>query len=236
MTFGSPLLLASLAVPLVALLAYLWIERKPPRAAISFPNLAVLAGVARRSSWKRHLIAALLLMTLVLLCVAVARPRVALASPADRATVVLVVDVSVSMNAVDVKPSRLEAAKLAIASFVDRVPCAGQDRPRRLLRRSCRARISRPPIGRSSGTRSRLCHPDTGRRSAMPLPGASTSYGSRPARQARRAVQRPRQEQSSFFPTAPRREGSWSLSREPISRGRRESRSTRLRWGRRRER
>ena len=122
MTFGSPLLLASLAVPLVALLAYLWIERKPPRAAISFPNLAVLAGVARRSSWKRHLIAALLLMTLVLLCVAVARPRVALASPADRATVVLVVDVSVSMNAVDVKPSRLEAAKLAIASFVDRVP------------------------------------------------------------------------------------------------------------------
>jgi len=122
MTFGSPLLLASLVVPLAALAGYLWLERKPPRAAIAFPNLAVLASVAGRSSWKRHLIAALLLGTIALLCVAVARPRLSLATTSDRATVVLVVDVSVSMNATDVAPSRLEAARTAIASFVERVP------------------------------------------------------------------------------------------------------------------
>jgi len=122
MTFGSPLLLASLAVPLVALAGYLWLERKPPRGAIAFPNLEVLASVTRRSSWKRHLIAALLLGTIALLCVAVARPRLSLATTSDRATVVLVVDVSVSMNATDVAPTRLEASRTAIASFVDKVP------------------------------------------------------------------------------------------------------------------
>lgn len=122
MTFGSPLLLVSLVVPVAAILGYLWIERKPPGGAISFPNLAVLAGVSGKTSWKRHLVATLILSTVALLCIAVARPRVVVAAPADRATVVLVVDVSVSMNAVDVAPSRLEAAKKAIGSFVDSVP------------------------------------------------------------------------------------------------------------------
>ncbi len=122
MSFASPLLLVALAVPVAAFLTYLWLERKPPGGAISFPNLAVLASVAGRSSWRRHLVAALLLSTLVLLCIAVARPRVVTAAPVDRATVVLVVDVSVSMNAVDVAPSRLEAARKAISSFVGRVP------------------------------------------------------------------------------------------------------------------
>ncbi len=122
MTFGSPLLLTSLAVPIAAFLAYVWAERKPPSGTISFPNLTVLAEVSGRSSWKRHLVAAIVLGTLVLLSIAVARPKLVLAAPADRATVVLVVDVSVSMNAVDVAPSRLEAAREAIRSFVDQVP------------------------------------------------------------------------------------------------------------------
>lgn len=122
MSFGSPLLLATLAVPLLALAGYVWIERRPPRDAIVFPNLAVLATVAGRSSWKRHLLAGLLLGTIALLCVAVARPRLSLDAVSDRATVVLVVDVSVSMNAVDVAPSRLEAARAAITSFADSVP------------------------------------------------------------------------------------------------------------------
>jgi Ca-activated chloride channel homolog len=122
MTFASPLLLASLALPLAALAGYLWLERKPPRAAIAYPNLAVLASVAGRSSWKRHLVAGLLLGTIAVLCVAVARPRLSLAATSDRATVVLVVDVSLSMIATDVAPSRLGAARAAIASFVDRMP------------------------------------------------------------------------------------------------------------------
>ena len=122
MTFGSPALLSTLAIPLLALVGYVWIQRRPPRAAIAFPNLAVLASVASRRSWRRHVVAGLLLATIAVLCVAVARPRLRLAAASDRATIVLVVDVSVSMNATDVSPSRLEAARAAINSFVDHVP------------------------------------------------------------------------------------------------------------------
>jgi Ca-activated chloride channel family protein len=122
MTFAAPLLLGTLVVPLLALAAYVWMQRRPPREAIAFPNLAVLATVAGRSSWRRHLVAGLLLATIALLCVAVARPKVRLPTTAARATVVLVVDVSVSMNATDVAPSRLEAARAAITSFADAVP------------------------------------------------------------------------------------------------------------------
>jgi Ca-activated chloride channel family protein len=122
MTFATPLLLATLAVPLAALAGYLWLGRRPPREAITFTNLSVLASVSRRSSWKRHLVAGLLLGTVALLCVAVARPKVSMAATSERATVVLVVDVSVSMNAEDVAPTRLDAARAAIAAFVDRVP------------------------------------------------------------------------------------------------------------------
>ena len=82
----------------------------------------MLASVATRSSWRRHLIAGLLLGAVALLCVAVARPRVPIDTTSDRATVVLVVDVSYSMVATDVAPSRLEAARAAITSFANHVP------------------------------------------------------------------------------------------------------------------
>ena len=82
----------------------------------------MLASVATRSNWRRHLIAGLLLGAVALLCVAVARPRVPIDTTSDRATVVLVVDVSYSMVATDVAPSRLEAARAAITSFANHVP------------------------------------------------------------------------------------------------------------------
>lgn len=123
MSFASPFLLATLALPLAALAGYLWLGRRPPREAITYPNLDVLAAVATGSGrWKRHLLAGLLLAAVAALCFAVARPRLPLTGPSERATVVLVVDVSISMNATDVAPSRLEAARTAITRFVDRVP------------------------------------------------------------------------------------------------------------------
>ena len=122
LSFGSPWLLACLLVPVLALAAYVWLERRPPKAAVAYPNLAVLASVVGRSSWRRHVIAGLLLAAIALLCVGVARPRIPLTTTSDQATVVLVVDVSVSMNAKDVAPTRLEAARAAIRTFVDRVP------------------------------------------------------------------------------------------------------------------
>ena len=122
LTFGTPWLLACLLVPALALAGYLWIERRPPKAAVAYPNLSVLASVTGRSSWRRHVLAGLLLAAVALLCIAVARPRIPLTTTSDRSTIVLVVDVSVSMNAKDVLPSRLEAARRAIRTFVDRVP------------------------------------------------------------------------------------------------------------------
>ena len=123
MSFASPFLLVSLLVPLAALAGYLWLERRPPRYVVTYPNVGVLAQVAgRRRPWRRHLVAALLLLALSALCVGLARPKVTMARPSERATVVLVVDVSVSMNATDVKPSRLDAAREAITRFVDQVP------------------------------------------------------------------------------------------------------------------
>jgi len=122
-SFGSPLLLLSLAVPLAALAAYLWLERRPPRYVVTYPNVSILAQVAgRRRPWRRHLVAALVLVSLTALCTGLARPRVNLARPSERATVVLVVDVSISMNATDVQPSRFGAAREAITRFVDGVP------------------------------------------------------------------------------------------------------------------
>jgi len=122
-SFESPLLLVAIAVVPLAALGYWWLQRRPSHYAVRFSNLAVLATVAgSRSSWRRHIPAALLLAALATLLVGFARPTVMRAVPSERAAVVLVVDVSGSMRAKDVQPSRLAAAKRAMERFVDRVP------------------------------------------------------------------------------------------------------------------
>jgi Ca-activated chloride channel family protein len=122
-SFGSPYLLALLAiVPVLAVLA-VWFDRRRSRYAVAFTNLELLAAVApaRRPLW-RWLPLALFLLALASASAAVARPRASVSKPADQATVVLLVDVSGSMRAADVKPSRLGAAQTAMQRFVARVP------------------------------------------------------------------------------------------------------------------
>ena len=83
----------------------------------------MLAGVARGGrQWRRHLTAAFLVASIALLCVGVARPHMALMVPSERATVIVTLDVSGSMQAEDIKPTRLDAAKSAVRRFLDRVP------------------------------------------------------------------------------------------------------------------
>ncbi len=123
MSFEAPLLLLGLVVVPLAALGYWLLLRRSTRYAVRYTNLEVLAAVAgRRRAWLRHLPAALLLASLAALCVAFARPTVTAKAPNERASVVLVVDVSGSMRADDVKPSRLAAAKQAMLSFLDRAP------------------------------------------------------------------------------------------------------------------
>jgi Ca-activated chloride channel homolog len=122
-SFASPwLLLALLIVPATLALA-LWLDRRRARYAVAFTNLELLASVAgSRRSWRRWAPLVLFLLALAAASTALARPKASVSVPASRATIVLLVDVSGSMRAADVKPTRLGAAQNAMAAFADRVP------------------------------------------------------------------------------------------------------------------
>jgi Ca-activated chloride channel family protein len=122
MSFGHPLLLLTLLVLPLLVLAYLAVERRRARYAVTFTNLDVLASVAQGRSWRRYVPPALFLLALAFLCVALARPHRSTLIASDKATVILVVDVSGSMHATDVKPTRLGAAQAAVRTFLERVP------------------------------------------------------------------------------------------------------------------
>ena len=123
MSVEAPALrLGLLLVPLAAG-GYWLVQRRRAAYAVRFTNLGVLAAVTgKRNAWRRHVPAALMLLALTALCVAFARPTITVKTPDERASVVLVVDVSGSMRATDVKPTRLAAAKRAMRSFLDRSP------------------------------------------------------------------------------------------------------------------
>jgi Ca-activated chloride channel family protein len=90
--------------------------------AIRFTNLDVLAGVVGSGYRRRFVPLVLFLLALAAACVAVARPQSTTLVPRDRATVILVLDVSRSMQSTDVKPTRLGAATEAVRTFLGRVP------------------------------------------------------------------------------------------------------------------
>jgi Ca-activated chloride channel family protein len=124
MSFASPwLLFVLLLIPVVIAYA-LWLERRRARYAVAFTNLELLAAVAATSRRRplRWLPLALFLLALVAASAALARPSAKIRVPSDKATIVLLVDVSGSMRAADVKPTRLGAAQSAMAAFADKVP------------------------------------------------------------------------------------------------------------------
>ncbi|GGP67460.1 VWA domain-containing protein [Saccharothrix coeruleofusca] len=99
---------------------YVVIQRVLRKRVLRFANLAMLDRVApKRQGWYRHVPAAFLLVAFILLTVALAGPTAEQKVPRNRATVMLVVDVSLSMKATDVKPTRLEAAQVAAKSFAE---------------------------------------------------------------------------------------------------------------------
>jgi len=123
LSFDRPLALLALALLPAIVVGFVLVRRRRTRYAVRFTNLEVLRGVTPRLSSRREAaVGGLLLAVLALLCVALARPHVNRVSPVENATVVLVVDTSRSMLAGDITPSRLEAAKAAARTFLDRVP------------------------------------------------------------------------------------------------------------------
>jgi Ca-activated chloride channel homolog len=123
MSFASPFVLWGLLLIPLGLLAYWFVQRRRIKYAARFTNLDLLANVVDASPGRRrHIPAVLALAALAALIVAMARPQAVVAVPRDDATVVLTMDGSASMNATDVPPTRLEAAKSAASSFLDDLP------------------------------------------------------------------------------------------------------------------
>ncbi|HEX6023161.1 MAG TPA: VWA domain-containing protein [Solirubrobacter sp.] len=123
MSFQAPLFLLGLTAIPIALLALTLARRRPAKYVVRFPATATLAAVAGRTGRARRIIPpALLCLALAGLITALARPEATIAVPVEKASVMLVTDTSGSMNATDVAPDRLSAAKAAAARFLDRVP------------------------------------------------------------------------------------------------------------------
>lgn len=111
-----------LLVP-VLVVAHVLVQRRRRTYALRFSSLALLGQVApRRPAWRRHVVAAGLVASTGTAVVAFARPLGEVTVPKERATVVVAVDVSLSMRATDVEPSRLVAAQEAAESFVADLP------------------------------------------------------------------------------------------------------------------
>lgn len=123
MSFGWPVaLLALAALPLLVLL-YALAERRRVRSQAAFGNPALLANVmANRPGALRHLPLVVVLVALAAMIVGVARPQAIVTEQREEATVILAMDVSRSMKADDVEPTRLDAARLAAHAFLEQVP------------------------------------------------------------------------------------------------------------------
>ena len=123
MSFTWPLVLIALAV--VPILVALYIDRDRRRVAsqAEFGNPDLLPNMVDREPGRlRYLAPLIMLVALVFLIVGVARPHATVNVPREEATVVLAMDVSRSMKATDVEPTRLDAARTAAKTFLDEVP------------------------------------------------------------------------------------------------------------------
>jgi Ca-activated chloride channel family protein len=122
-SFQSPLVLICLiAVPALALAYVLW-ERHRRASAARFSSLALLPNLLERiPGSRRHLPIALLLAALAAMIVGVARPHATVTVSRKEATIILAMDVSRSMSATDIRPSRLQASRSAANAFVAKVP------------------------------------------------------------------------------------------------------------------
>ena len=123
MTFQSPVWLLALLVVagLVALYVVLQLRRK--KYAARFTNVALLGSlVPKRPGWRRHLAFGLVALALATLVVSLAVPSAKVRVPRERATVMMALDVSLSMKSSDVDPTRFQAMKTAAKKFVSALP------------------------------------------------------------------------------------------------------------------
>lgn len=123
MSFIWPLMLLSLGVVPVLVLLYLRLQHRRKQIAARYGTLGIVQEAGRRPlAWRRHIPALLFLVGVTILLVSLARPQTIVSLPRLQGTIILAFDVSGSMAATDLEPSRMEAAKAAARDFVLRQP------------------------------------------------------------------------------------------------------------------
>jgi Ca-activated chloride channel family protein len=123
MTFIWPTMLWSLLLLPLLVLLYTWLLRRRRRSTVRLASVAVAkAALGKGPGWRRHVPPILLLLAIGTLLVAMARPLAVITLPLSQRTIILAIDVSGSMRATDVLPSRIVAAQEAAKAFVTDLP------------------------------------------------------------------------------------------------------------------
>jgi Ca-activated chloride channel family protein len=123
MSFAEPTILLGLVLVPLGLLVYMTFQRRRAAEASTFANPALMPNLlTARPGWRRHVPFLLLLVALAAMVIALARPQRTVAAPQRAATVMMVTDVSGSMNATDVEPNRITAAVRAADQLADKLP------------------------------------------------------------------------------------------------------------------
>lgn len=121
MEFLWPTLLYLLFLIPLLIAAYVWALRRRRKFALRYSSLALFKDtVGRGPGIRRHIPPAFFLLAIAAMIVALARPSSVVTLPAQEGIVILAIDVSGSMRAEDIKPNRIEAAKAAAKTFIER--------------------------------------------------------------------------------------------------------------------
>ncbi len=123
MTFVWPQMLWLLLVAPVLIGIYVWTLFRRRKHALRYASVGLVReAIGRRQRFRRHVPPLLFLFALLATIFAIARPNAVVTLPSDQRTTILAIDVSLSMRANDIKPSRLEAAQSAAKAFVQEQP------------------------------------------------------------------------------------------------------------------
>lgn len=122
MSVEAPIRLVGLAIPLALIAWYLVVRARRSSVVVRFTSLELAEQVTTHPGWRRWVTAGAGILGAVVLAVAFARPVIAVPIPQEQASLILAVDVSLSMGSGDVEPSRIEAAQDAAARFAEIAP------------------------------------------------------------------------------------------------------------------
>ncbi|HVZ42607.1 MAG TPA: VWA domain-containing protein [Ramlibacter sp.] len=116
------LLWLTLTLAAVLPLAYWWLLRRRARSAVRWSHLGIARAAMQGRQWRRHVPPAIVMLACVLLAFAAARPVARVLLPWSKSTIMLAMDVSLSMRVPDVKPTRMQAAQQAAKQFLQELP------------------------------------------------------------------------------------------------------------------